>query len=159
MTRAHRIRRLSKSGSRACSSRASTSPRRSPAHTAMKTSTARSRRQARPSRQWQRAAADYFSVKPTGQGWPTLRDEPLLNRFFASESSLAKELNARCLNDALWQGRDGKKSVLYAGPQRSASGQSRPSDYGIARFHAYKNADRFCQRFFSWDLCGLNGQS
>ena len=84
----------------------------------------------------------------TGDGWPTLRGDALLNRFFASESILAKELNARCLNDALWQGRDGKKSVLHAGPQRSASGQPRPSGYSIARFHAYKNADRFCQRFF-----------
>ena len=63
-----------------------------------------------------------------GDGRPTLRGDALLNRFFAFQCILPKELNALRLNDALSKGFSwAKKSVLYAARQSSSYGHPSPA--------------------------------
>lgn len=49
----------------------------------------------------------------TGDGWPTLRGDVLLNRFFAFQSILPKALNALRLDDALSKGFSWAKNRFF----------------------------------------------
>lgn len=49
----------------------------------------------------------------TGDGWPTLRGDALLNRFFAFQSILPKALNALRLDDALSKGFSWAKNRFF----------------------------------------------